>query len=227
MDWLAAADSSEDAAVATQLAPERSHNHAATHQPSADEVVAALLAERRSRQRRALPRWTRLAMRALPRVLSIATLGNGLIGLVAVLAPLLRSAFGNAATAPLYAAYSAICPQRPSHTSFIAGQPMAMEQRMVAMYLAFGIAGLLYTCWPLLRRPLATGWLLLGIAPALVDVAVSSAGLRHSTAGSRWMTGAVASVVIVWWAYPRFDALLRRTQAVVGAPTSGLPTPRP
>jgi uncharacterized membrane protein len=195
--------------------------HAAARELSAEEIVAGLLADRQRLRprRRPLPRWTRLAMRALPRVLGVATIGNGLIGLIAVLAPLLRVALGNAATAPLYTAYSAICPQRASHTWFIAGQPMAMEQRMVAMYLAFGVVGLLYSVWPLLRRPLGAGWLLLGVAPAVLDVAISSAGLRPSTAASRLVTGALAAAAIVWWAYPRFDAMLRRTQARVAART--------
>lgn len=215
MNWLATAQTPEDATVQTNLVPELTQPVA--RDLSAQEVVASLLAERQRRRRRALPRWTRLAMRALPRVLGIATIGNGLIGLLAVLTPLLRAVLGSAATAPLYTVYSAICPQRPSHTSYVAGQPMAMEQRMVAMYLAFGVVGLLYSSWPLLRRPLPTSWLLLGLAPALLDVAMSSAGVRPSTASSRWLSGALASAVIVWWAYPRFDALLRRTQAVVGA----------
>ena len=201
----------------TQTAPQQTPG--AAQQLSAEELVAGLLAERQRPRprRRPLPRWTRLAMRALPRVLGVATIGNGLIGLIAVLAPLLRLALGNAATAPLYTAYSAICPQRASHTWFIAGQPMAMEQRMVAMYLAFGVVGLLYSVWPLLRRPLGVGWMLLGVAPAVLDVAISSAGIRPSTAASRLVTGALAAAVIVWWAYPRFDAMLRRTQALVTA----------
>jgi uncharacterized membrane protein len=184
---------------------------------TAAELLAAVRAERLRRRRRALPRWARLAMRAMPRVLGIVTVANGLTGLVAVLAPLLRAALGQAATAPLYSAYSLICPQRPSHTWFIAGQPMAMEQRMVAMYLAFGVVGLLYRGWPLLRRPLPTALMLAGVAPAFVDVAISTAGVRPSTALSRLWTGALASAVIVWWAYPRFDALLRRAQTVLRA----------
>ena len=47
----------------------------------------------------------------------------------------------------------------------------------------------------------------------LIDVAISTAGVRPSTASSRLWTGALAAIVIVWWAYPRFDAKLRETQA--------------
>ena len=189
---------------------------------SADEVVAAILAEHR-RRRQPAPRWERFALRVLPGVLPSATVANGLIGLFAIIAPLLRAALGRDATAWLYAAYSMICPQRPSHTTFVMGEPMAMEQRMVAMYLAFGIAGLLYAGWARWRRPLSSALLLAGVAPAVLDVFLSTAGLRASTPLSRWTTGAVASMAIVRWAYPRFDALSRATLALVETRSAASP----
>jgi uncharacterized membrane protein len=182
-------------------------------QALAEMIVARAWDAERSRKRaQPLPRWVRMSMRAMPRVLGIVTVINGLIGLLAVVSPWLRLLLGDVATAPLYTAYSFICPQRPSHTWFIAGEPMAMEQRMVAMYLAFGVAGLLYVLWSRFRHALPTWVCALGIAPALIDVAISTAGIRPSTAGSRLWTGALAAIVIVWWTYPRFDAKLRETQ---------------
>lgn len=179
--------------------------------PDAQEVLARLMAERAQpkRAQRQLPGWARVALRVLPKVLLFVSLSNLFIGALAIVAPLLRVGLGTAATNWIYSAYSLICPQRPSHTTFLAGEPMAMEQRMVAMYVAFGIAGLLYLWWPALRRVLPTWAMLLGVAPALVDVALSSAGVRPSTADSRLWTGTLASAAIVWWAYPRFDAKLR------------------
>jgi len=178
-----------------------------------------LLAERAGARpiRKPLPGWARTAMRMMPWVLISATLINLALGVLAVVAPLLRLSFGLSATDWIYNAYSLICPQRPSHTTFIAGQPMAMEQRMVAMYLAFGIAGLLYVRWSPLRRPLPTALALLGIAPALLDVVLSTAGIRPSTTDSRLWTGALAAIAIVWWAYPRFDAMLHFTRSRVNA----------
>lgn len=169
----------------------------------------------RRRQQRPLPRWVRLAMRALPRVLGIVTGVNGVIGLLAVITPFLAMAFGARATAPVYAAYALICPQRPSHTWYIGGEPMAMEQRMVAMYLAFAVAGILYVVWTRLRSPLPTWVMLVAVAPVLIDVAISTAGIRHSTAVSRLWTGSLASFAIVWWTYPRFDQQLRSVVAHV------------
>jgi|GEM_PF-5537238 len=174
-------------------------------------VSQAYVAERR-RTRGPLPRWLGPTMRALPKVLAIVTVANGLIGLLAVISPWLRMAFGEAATQPLYTAYSFICPQRDSHTWFIGDVPMAMEQRMVAMYVAFGVAGLAYMLWDRFRRPLPTWAALLAIAPALIDVALSTAEIRPSTEISRLWTGTIGSLGIVFWAYPRFDAQLRIVQ---------------
>jgi uncharacterized membrane protein len=190
--------------------------HAASHTMSDEELAERIVLDaweqERRRNRKPIPRWVRPAMRALPRLLGIVTLSNGLIGLLAVIAPFLRIALGTSVTAPLYSAYAFICPQRPSHTWFIAGEPMAMEQRMVAMYLAFGIAGLLYLIWSRMRQPLPTWMLIVAVAPVLIDVAISTAGIRHSTAASRLWTGSLASLAIVWWSYPRFEGQLRLVQ---------------
>jgi uncharacterized membrane protein len=183
----------------------------------AELIVANAFAAERRRTRQPLPRWLGPAMRALPKVLAIVTVANGLIGLLAVISPWLRMALGDAATQPLYTAYSFICPQRDSHTWFIGDIPMAMEQRMVAMYVAFGVAGAAYLLWERFRRPLPTWAALLAIAPALIDVAISTAEIRPSTDISRLWTGTLGSLGIVFWAYPRFDAQLRVVQERVAA----------
>lgn len=182
-----------------------------------DERLAELIVERAYREedlrRRApLPRWVAPSMRALPKVLAIVTIANGLLGALAVVAPLLRTALGRTATNWIYAAFSIICPQRDSHTWFIGGEPMAMEQRMVAMYLVAGLAGGLYVVWSRLRRPLPTWAMLLGVAPVIIDVAISTADIRPSTPLSRLWTGSLSAFILVWWAYPRFDAQLRDVQ---------------
>lgn len=194
----------------------------------AELIVSRAYADEQRRTRKPLPRWIGPAMRALPKVLAITTIANGLIGLLAIVAPWLRMVFGETATRPLYSAYSSICPQRDSHTWFIGDVPMAMEQRMVAMYVAFGVAGAAYLLWERFRRPLPTWAALLAIAPALVDVAISTAEIRPSTDISRLWTGTLGSLGIVFWAYPRFDDQLRVVQervAALRAATSRIPTP--
>lgn len=198
-----------------------------------DEALAALIVERayaderERRRRQPLPTWARLSLRALPRVLAFVSIANGVIGLLAVIAPLLRAAFGSAATDPIYTAFSYICPQRPSHTWFLGGEPMAMEQRMVAMYLAFGVAGALYAGWSRRARPFPTlpTWVaLLAIAPVLIDVGISTLGILPSTAFSRLWTGTLSAAAIVWWAYPRFDAELRGVRSRVADRNRGAPS---
>jgi uncharacterized membrane protein len=194
-----------------------------------DEALAEMIVERAwntQRERRranGLPRWARLSLRALPRVLAIVSIANGLIGLLAVVTPFLRHLLGDATTAPIYAAYAFICPQRPSHTWFIGGEPMAMEQRMVAMYLAFGVAGAIYALWQRggRRFPLLPTWLaVVAIAPVFIDVALSTVELRPSTGFSRLWTGTLSAVAIVWWAYPRFDRELTSVRERVTQPSS-------
>lgn len=185
-----------------------------------DEQLAEMIVSRaydneRLRRREPLPRWLGPTMRALPKLLAIVTVANGFIGLLAIVAPWLRMLFGTAATQPLYVAYSFICPQRDSHTWFIGDVPMAMEQRMVAMYVAFGVAGAAYLLWERVRRPLPTWAALLAIAPALIDVGISTIELRPSTEISRLWTGTIGSLGIVFWVYPRFDEQLSVVQEKV------------
>jgi uncharacterized membrane protein len=199
-----------------------SSQHSQITDARAREAVARLVEGRTSPARakkRPMPRWARIALRVMPRVLGIVTVVNGLIGLVAIVTPLLRVWLGTAITDPIYSAYALICPQRPSHTFTIAGEPMAMEQRMVAMYLAFGVVGLLYglRSWARLREPLPTGLTVLALTPLTIDLVLSTAGIRPSDPWSRLLTGALASLAIIWWAYPRFDAQLRRTRVLVDA----------
>lgn len=177
----------------------------------AEARIQELIQERQSK-RSQLPRWLPGASKVLPYVLIVVTLTNLAIGLIAVVTPFIASWFGEGAAGPIYSAYSLICPQRPSHTFYLAGHPMAFEQRDLSMYVGFGIAGLLYLRVAILRRPLSTGLLLLGIAPLLIDVLISTAEVRPSTWFSRTWTGALASLVIVWWSYPRFDAELSRVR---------------
>lgn len=204
---------SSRAAAPASIAPEHVPGGTSADPQLAEWIVERAYADERERRRRQpWPRWVRFSMRAMPKVLAIVTIVNGLIGLLAIVTPWLGMLLGSVVMDPIYTAYSFICPQRPSHTWFIDGAPMAMEQRMVAMYVAFGIGGLLYLGWARLRRPISDWLMVAGVSPALIDVAISTAGIRHSTAGSRLWTGVLAALAIVWWAYPRFEAQLRQAQ---------------
>lgn len=159
-----------------------------------------------------LPRWLPVALALLPFVLIGATVINGLIVLIAMITPLLAAGSWSGVSEGIYHAYSFICPQRPDHTFFLNGHPMAFEQRDLSMHIGFAVAGLLYLRVHFLRKPVSTVWLVIGVAPMLIDVAISTVGLLPATAISRTWTGALASFFIVWWSYPRFDAMLVKVQ---------------
>lgn len=179
------------------------------------QLVAEHQASRAAARRQPLPRWLPAAMKALPHILISVTILNLFIGLLAVVTPFLGMAFGSVVTDPIYSAYSLICPQRPSHTFFIGGHAMAFEQRDVAVHLGFALAGILYIVWSRLHRPLPTWVAAALVAPMLIDVAISTAGILPSTWMSRLWTGTLAAVAFIWWSYPRFDGYLRKVRSHV------------
>lgn len=184
-----------------------------TQDEQLDPRIAELIASRSQQQpKQRAPRWLPAALKVLPFVLITVTLVNLLIGVIAAVTPYLGALFGSAVTDPIYSAYSLICPQRQSHTFFLEGRPMAFEQRDLSMHIGFGIGGLLYLWVSWLRKPLPHWALIAGVAPLLIDVLISTVEIRPSTAISRLWTGALASAVIVWWSYPRFEAELGRVQ---------------
>jgi len=184
--------------------------HATVDDATAEELVEQLW--RAQRPTPTIPAWLPVALALLPYVLISATIINGLIGVFAILTPLLAAASMTGLADGLYTAYSYICPQRPDHTFFLAGHPMAFEQRDLSMHLGFGVAGLMYLRVGFLKRPLPTIWLVAGLLPMLVDVFISTIGLLPSTGLSRTWTGALASFVVVWWTFPRFVTMLGNVQ---------------
>jgi hypothetical protein len=63
--------------------------------------------------------------------------------------------------------------------------------------------------------------MLMGVAPVMIDVLLSTAGIRPSTPLSRLWTGVLCSLAVVWWAYPRFDAAVCEVRArMAGASAS-------
>ena len=177
-----------------------------------ERLLEAKRAERQAARRKPLPSWLPASMKTLPYILISVTLLNLFIGSLAVFTPYLAMWFGPAVTDPIYTAYSYICPQRPSHTFFIGGHPMAFEQRDVSVHLGLAAAGLLYLIWSRIRQPLATWVAIAMIMPMLIDVAISTVGILPSTWVSRLWTGGLAGFAVIWWSYPRFDRYLRKVQ---------------
>lgn len=133
---------------------------------------------------------------------------NALTGLTvggAVLAPLLGALGWSALATLVYLAYRSICLQRPSHSFFILGYKLALEQRTLAIFGGLLLGGVLYA--PLRDRLRPLGWrpLVLLNAPMLVDVLSQTVGLRDSTWLWRVATGLLGGLAVVWWAYPRCE----------------------
>lgn len=133
---------------------------------------------------------------------------NGLNGLVVagtVLAPWLRARGWEPLATLLYWSYRPLCLQRPSHSFFLFGHQLALEQRMVAIFGGLLLGGLLFA--PLRGRLRPLDWCLLVLLnlPMLVDVLSQTVGLRDSTWPWRVATGLLGSLAVVWWAYPRLE----------------------
>ena len=102
---------------------------------------------------------------------------------------------------------SILCLQRSTHSFFIWGYQMGMEQRMIAIPAAQLVAGLLYAALRSRRglRPLNAWWFLAGSAPMLVDIFSQSLGWRGSDGIWRTITGILFGVVTMWLFGPLLD----------------------
>lgn len=127
---------------------------------------------------------------------------NGLVVVGAVLPPLLRVLGWTPLATLLYWSYRPICLQRPSHSFFLFGHQLALEQRMVAIFGGLLLGGLLFAPLRGHLRPLDWRLLVLLNLPMLVDGLSQTVGLRDSTWYWRTSTGLLGSLAVVWWAYP-------------------------
>lgn len=145
------------------------------------------------------------ARRLLAHWLLVANVVTGATVAGAALTPLVRAAGWAPLATLLYLAYRPLCPQRPTHSFFIAGYKMAFEQRETALFLGLALGGLLFA--PVRRRLRPLRWRLLALAsvPMLVDVFSQTAGLRGSDWRWRGATGLLAALAAVWWAYPHLQ----------------------
>lgn len=141
----------------------------------------------------------------LRRWLLCVNLLNGLTLAGAVLTPLIRARGWAPLATLLYLAYRPMCPQRPDHSYFIAGSKMAFEQRETAIYIGLTLGGILFGLLRRHLRPLNWCFLALASLPLLIDVLSQTVGLRDSNWQWRTATGILATLALVWWAYPRLE----------------------
>lgn len=151
--------------------------------------------------------------------LLLANLSNAATVAGAVLAPWLMVRGWVGAGRALFAAYSLICAQNPAHSYFFFGYQMAIDQRMLAIYISATVAGLIYA---LLRRQLpALPWrlYLVLIAPLAIDGFTQLFGWRHSNWELRTVTGGIFGTASVWWLYPFLEREIARLRRVLAQPS--------
>ena len=137
---------------------------------------------------------------------------NGAAGLLlvgAILPPVLDTLGLDAAAATIRAAYQVICAQRPSHSFFLFGYQLALEQRMLAIDAAQLVGGLLYAGRRGRVAPLGWGPLAVLTLPIAWDGFSQMLGLRDSDWLTRSWTGGLFALASVAATYPRVDRLLR------------------
>ena len=140
--------------------------------------------------------------------LLVANISVVLILAGAVVAPALRAAGLDAIAWPIHMFYRLLCLQRPSHSYFLLGHQLALEHRMLALFTAQLIGGLVYAIG---RRP--RGWLTWRVVlvlslPMAVDIVSQMVGLRDSDWLTRTWTGSLAALPLVLWVYPHLDQQL-------------------
>jgi uncharacterized membrane protein len=158
-----------------------------------------------------------------PLVVWAATVVVALIpaGLI-VIAPLLLASGHTALALPIFEAFSYLCHQLPERSLHLEGQKLAVCSRCTGLYFGFALSVLLYPLARSLKRvdTPRLRWLLLATVPVIMDWALTVFGLWENTHLSRFLTGALFSVVAAVYIVPGLidlgQSLGRRFGAVAG-----------
>ena len=111
----------------------------------------------------------------------------------------------------LYGFYRLQCPQRAAHSFVVWGERMGMEQRMVALYAGWLVAGMAFLAVRHRMRPLSLALFALLSVPMALDLGSHMVGLRDGTWWSRVGTGTLFALASAAWSLPRINAgMLRR-----------------
>lgn len=161
--------------------------------------------------------------------LAVVNVGTALVVAGTAAAPWLRAHDWTGAAAALYGFYRLQCPQWPDHSFFLFGEPMGMEQRMVAIYGGTLVAASVFAVLRGWLPALPLGAFVAASLPMAIDLGTQMAGLRDGTGAWRVLTGALFALAAAWWALPRLD-LATRSAAVSATARrrgSGPPAIRP
>ena len=132
-------------------------------------------------------------------------LGGTLLWCSAILAaPMLHNGPWETVSAFLYRFFQPICNQLDSHSFHIDGGKTAVCMRCSSIYFSF-LAGLLI--YPIVRSVayrvgLSRDWLIVAVAPMILDVSLSLLRIHESTSLSRIVTGSCFGVIAVFIIVP-------------------------
>jgi len=121
-----------------------------------------------------------------------------------VAAPLLLALGHTALALPIYEAFSYLCHQLPERSLHLEGQKLAVCSRCTGLYFGFALSVLLYPLARSLKRvdTPRLRWLLLATVPVILDWSLTVLGLWENTHLSRFLTGALFSVVAAVYVVP-------------------------
>lgn len=153
--------------------------------------------------------------------LAVFNVGSVLFVAGTILAPWLRANDYARSAAVFYGFYRLQCLQRPGHSFVLFGEQMGMEQRMIAIYTGWLVAGLIYVVVRPRLRPVSFAMLIWLSLPMVFDLASQMVGLRDGTWQWRVVTGVLFALGGAWWALPRIDIGMRAGAARSAATTVG------
>ncbi|HZS04091.1 MAG TPA: DUF2085 domain-containing protein [Blastocatellia bacterium] len=131
----------------------------------------------------------------------------------------------------IYQSFSAVCHQLPERSFHLLGCPFAVCSRCTGIYSGF-LLGLI--AYPFARRlddetmP-ERRWLLVAVAPMLIDFAGNAIGIFTNTFSSRTITGLVGGVASAFYIFPGLVAIYFQAAGLRTAvnATPGIPTLNP
>ena len=100
--------------------------------------------------------------------------------------------------------FGKICHQLDERSFHLFGRPLAVCSRCATIYFAFLIGTLLYPLLRSLKSPVLPRryWLVVALAPMLIDVAVEMVGIHEATNMTRALTGGLFGLIIPYFIIP-------------------------
>ena len=135
-------------------------------------------------------------------IYSVILLGALLWCSAILLAPALAGA-GTVSTL-LYEFFQPVCHQSDARSFHLAGHPFAVCMRCSAIYFAFLFGVVIYPVVRKIGRPSIPHrrWLVIALAPMLLDVAAGFFGLHEITPLTRIISGAVFGLILPFYIVP-------------------------